>query len=279
MRFYFYRNWRKYNAVVYAPSAPGGDSGFVSCGEFTDGFIHTWIVPPDVRLIEVFMVGRGGESALSSTSKYVAGGGGYTKTFKANNVTVDPNGWAKDGGPILVVPGETLYFSMRKGRALMGPALSIPLNTCVGRNFTGMVSGGSVSFNVANVEILAAVDRGFGGSIGASYGGDGGSGGAVVAGPGGSNGTDGASYPSSLNANGGVGQHHTTRPFAEDGSWASALNLPLLMNVPYAAGGGTGAANYGGGSQNVPAVEGYGGGEGFYNSSPAYGCIIVRWLI
>ena len=118
---------------------------------------YTWVVPRGCKEVDVFLVGGVGGGSGD------AGGGGYTKTFKSNNI-----GW-KDGNSIPVVSGQT-----------------IPIT--VGRGGNGVVSG--FAYDGGFSQFMSSTYRANGGKGGSqSSGGNGGSGGGP--GNGGSDGGDG----------------------------------------------------------------------------------------
>ena len=295
MRFRFYRNWQKYVGLVlvhdlYVPDEMtyiGNKnwnysmqlSTYNGAGKHQ---IYAFVVPPAVYELDVFLCGRGGNGAgykgTYGAEFAAGGGGGYTKTFKKN--TLAPYSWTRDGGAIAVIPGETLYFGLDIGSAASGK----------GGSRVGRIDDVNEGYYKDIGTCVALSGGNAGASNSGSNGGNGGSGGgackAATTNLGGSNGANGSS---ATLGTGGAGQGHTTRPFAEDGSWATGLNLPLQMNVPFGAGGSVGSiagyiAQYGGGGA-VDAIAGYGGGGGTVSNNPntqklpALGCVIIRWMV
>ena len=235
---------------------------------------YNWAVPQGVTSVDVFLVGAGGQGSSALIGTGGGGGGGYTKTYKANNLA--PYGWTKDGDAISISQG-TAIITVGSGKSGYGNLSQIDFP-----------QGSSIATITANGGRKSADDGAYG------NGGDGGSGGGAYVGrSGGQDGGNGANYNSIYT--GGVGQGHTTRPFAEDGSWAVGLGLLQVVNVPYGAGGGGGdrdngglGGNWGGGKGSVSGVDpidGFGGGGGGnVNSSAggkngACGCVIIRWNI
>ena len=192
---------------------------------------YTWVVPRGCKEVDVFLVGGVGGGSGD------AGGGGYTKTFKSNNI-----GW-KDGNSIPVVSGQT-----------------IPIT--VGRGGNGVVSG-------------FAYDGGFSQFMSSSYranGGKGGSGGGP--GNGGSDGGDG-DLGEWTGDTAGKGQGHTTRDFGESfgkrnaggGSGQGGKYLPGISDYNEGKGmDGEGGSNAGkgggGGAYRGPSSIGGDGGDG-----------------
>lgn len=232
-----------------------GQQVFTSSGIF--------VVPENVRSIDIFCVGAGGGGGLGSkNSSYKfgggGGGGGYTATRKDCSVT----------------PGQQIAITVGAGSISNGG------NTMAGTFLTasGGVRGGWEKLSVA----------GDGGS-----GGSGGGGGSAFytrekftdAYNGGSDGSDAKLngnttwYPG-VGSTGtpGIGQHTTTRAFGESGG------------TLYAGGGGggdyfyTGHGGAGGGGETAAsgsAGTGGGGGGDFYGyggyTSGGSGIAIIRW--
>jgi len=227
-----------------------------------------WVVPVGVTEIDAFMVGPGGAGYRSASSgNPPAGAGGFTKTYKRNNITVDAGGWIKDGGAITVTQGETIYILLGIIATINGGNSTRLLRLQSGNNYTNIVP--QAIYGAHPPTTSSAGSGGSGGSRGNNQNG-------------GSDGSNGSGTGA------GTGQGHTTRPFAEDGKWAVDLNLSLMMYVPFAGGGG-GHGNsvggyFGGGGTANNGVNNYGGGGGAYPGSPSglynlggTGCVVLRW--
>ena len=249
-----------------------GQKGAAGAVMFNAAGTYNWTVPAGVTSVDVFLVGAGGQGSSALIGTGGGGGGGYTMTRKSNNLA--PYGWTKDGDAISIAQG-TAIITIGSGKSGYGNPSQIEFP-----------QGSSTSILAAVGGRKSADDGAYG------NGGNGGSGGGAYVGrDGGSDGNNGTNYSSSYT--GGTGQGHTTRPFAEDGSWAVGLGLPQAVDVPYAAGGGGGdrddggmGGTFGGGKGSVSGVDpinGFGGGGGGnVNSSAggkngACGCVIIRW--
>ena len=201
---------------------------------------YTWVVPRGCKEVDVFLVGGVGGGSGD------AGGGGYTKTFKSNNI-----GW-KDGNSIPGVSGQT-----------------IPIT--VGRGGNGVVSG--FAYDGGFSQFMSSTYRANGGKGGSqSSGGNGGSGGGP--GNGGSDGGDG-DLGEWTGDTAGKGQGHTTRDFGESfgkrnaggGSGQGGKYLPGISDYNEGKGmDGEGGSNAGkgggGGAYRGPSSIGGDGGDG-----------------
>lgn len=174
--------------------------------------------------IDVFCVGGGGSGAYSTAGGCGGGGGGYTATAKGKSVSRNTDYWIDVGSG----GAEKSGYSQNGSR------------------------GGTSQISALGV----SAGGGYGGQQGdGGKGGNGGSGGGANDAMGGSDGSDGK-YTWTSASLVGIGQHTTTREFAESGATLYA-------------GGGTGFGNDwyggaagGGGAAYSPGTDGLGGGGG-----------------
>ncbi|WP_333648350.1 glycine-rich domain-containing protein [Lacrimispora sp.] len=253
------------HATTYTATAATtkGQQVFTSSGTFT--------VPANVRSIDLFAVGAGGNGGRkteSGTSHYTGGGGGggYTTTEKA----------------VSVIPGNVLQVTIGSSSGVS--------------SYSGQ--SGSSYFTLNGSQKCLAQGGYGGGDSYSSAAGRGGSGGGHPGwygtgsptnqtwggGAGASNGSSGASIPG---ASGGAGQGTTTRAFGEASGTLYAGGGGGGAYAAAAGAGGAGGGGTGGGSQAPPIkptanTGGGGGGQGMTmgdmaNSGGAAGICIIRW--
>jgi hypothetical protein len=197
-----------------------------------------WTVPTNVRSIQAFLVGGGGNGATGTKSAYAGGGaGGYTKTTS----------W------ISVSPGQSIACTVGAG----GGNTSIVIN---GTTYTANAGG-----------------KGTSGTSVATLGGTGGSGGGAPQGNGGSNGGNGEDATNVKDCLGGSGQGTTTRAFGSSSGTLYAGGgggggFQISSSYGYGAGsggsGGGGAGNlWADGASGSANTGGGGGGGGSFNYS------------
>ena len=177
-----------------------------------------------VNGIDVFCVGGGGSGAYSTAGGCGGGGGGYTNTARGRTIAVNTDYWIDVGSG-----GAEKSGSSQNG-----------------------ARGGTSGIGAFNLW----AEGGYGGEQGnGGKGGNGGSGGGANDAMGGSDGSDGK-YTWTSASLVGIGQHRTTREFAEGGATLYAGGGTGFGNDWY------GGADGGGGAAYSPGTDGLGGGGG-----------------
>lgn len=254
---------------------------------------QTWVVPPGVSVVDIFLVGGGGGTSFGyiSSNDFLGGfgacGGGYTRTQK--NVSCTPG----SSVPVVVgAGGSGLANRNDYGRANggKGGTSSVTIN-----GITHSAEGGNAP-QLGNMGSASGASGGSGGGGGTM----GSTGQTITCGSGGADGSGGGNatmHGGYVFSYGGSGQGSTTRAFAEieatlyAGGGGGGFAPAGATGSP--GGGGAGGGGYGGyfgsyiGSGGTPntgggagcptLLQGPGSMDNPYVTNGGSGVVIIRW--